>query len=241
MTATVDAYTGLKPGPYTHKTIDELFLPGTVPTQKETIRVGRSIDATGLLWQDGCAGPKVTRGYFNLSEVESNFPAWQKANAAWGARAARGPGVRGGPKGTRTSYFYTGSRSRRSVGPGAPRSRRRTLCPLYAAAADLRPVRADPDCRPDPAAARRRRPHPRGGVTGRSADPHRTDDGAPDPPPQNSTIVAPSPPSPRWPGRSDLTSGWLAAAERTASRTAPVPIPWMIRTLSSPASPASSR
>jgi len=94
VTATVDAYTGLKPGPYTHKTIRELFLPGTVPTQKETVRVGRAIDsATGLLWQDGCAGPKVTRGFFDLSEVESNFPAWQKANAAWGARAAKGPGA----------------------------------------------------------------------------------------------------------------------------------------------------
>ena len=28
---------------------------------------------------------------------------------AWGARAARGSGVRGGPKGTRTAYFYNGA------------------------------------------------------------------------------------------------------------------------------------
>ena len=61
--------------------------------QKETLRVAASIDAaSGLLWQDGCQGPKVTRGFFNLSDVESNFPAWQRANAAWAARAARGSG-----------------------------------------------------------------------------------------------------------------------------------------------------
>ena len=52
-----------------------------------------SIDAaSGLLWQDGCAGPKVTRGFFNLSDVEANFPAWQRADADWAARAARGSG-----------------------------------------------------------------------------------------------------------------------------------------------------
>ena len=128
--ATVDAYTGLKPGPYTAKTIKELFLPGTVPTQKETLRVAVAVDqATGLLWQDGCVGPKVTKGFFNFSEVEANFPAWQKADAAWGARAARGPGVRGGPKSTRTSYFYTGAFAPfgRTWGtPFAPKD----LCPI---------------------------------------------------------------------------------------------------------------
>ena len=94
--ATVDAFTGLKPGPFTKKTVRELFLPGTVPNKKETIRISLDIDeASGLLWQDGCVGPKVTKGFFDLSEVESNFPAWQKANRGWAARAAKGPGVRG--------------------------------------------------------------------------------------------------------------------------------------------------
>ena len=37
--ATVDAFTGLKPGPFTTKTVKELFIKGTVPTQKETSRV----------------------------------------------------------------------------------------------------------------------------------------------------------------------------------------------------------
>ena len=129
-TVTVDAYTGLLPGPFTGKTVDEIFLPGTVPTQKDTTRVVASVDeASGLLWQDGCVGPKIPRGFFNLSEVEANFPAWHDANAAWGARAARGPGVRGGPKATRTSYFYDGSFlpfGRTWGAPFAPVS----LCPL---------------------------------------------------------------------------------------------------------------
>ena len=39
VTAKVDAYTGLKPGPFTSRTVTEYFLPGTVPNQKETVRV----------------------------------------------------------------------------------------------------------------------------------------------------------------------------------------------------------
>ena len=109
-TAPVDAFTGLQPGPFTNVTVDELFLPGTVPTQKETIRVTRQIDsASGLLWQEGCLGPEVSQGFFDLSAVDANVPSWQQADAAWGARAAIGPGVTGGPKETRTSYFYNNS------------------------------------------------------------------------------------------------------------------------------------
>jgi membrane peptidoglycan carboxypeptidase len=108
-TATVDAFTGLKPGPFTTKTVKELFLPGTEPRQRETARVAVAVDAaSGLLWRDGCVGPKETRGFMDLSEVEANFPAWQKADRNWAARAAKGPGVRGGLKGTRTAYFYDG-------------------------------------------------------------------------------------------------------------------------------------
>jgi penicillin-binding protein 1A len=145
-TATVDAFTGLKPGPFTTKTVKELFLPGTVPTERETIRVSLTVDdASGLLWQDGCVGPKVQRGFFDLREVESNFPDWQKANRQWAARAARGPGVRGGPEGTRTSYFYnSGFRPFGSSwgAPFAPRSK----CPLA-------PPPTPPPCEPLASAA----------------------------------------------------------------------------------------
>ncbi len=129
-TATVDAFTGLRPGPFTTKTVKELFLPGTVPTARETIRVSLEVDeASGLLWQDGCVGPKVTKGYVDLSEVESNFPAWQKANRLWANRAAQGPGKRGGPEGTRTSYFYTNGFAPFGRSWGAPFPPRET-CPL---------------------------------------------------------------------------------------------------------------
>jgi membrane peptidoglycan carboxypeptidase len=141
--ATVDAFTGLKPGPFTKKTVRELFLPGTVPTKKETIRISLEIDeASGLLWQDGCVGPKVTEGFFDLSEVESNFPAWQKANKAWAARAAKGPGVRGS-RGTRTSYFYTNGFAPFGKSWGAPFAPKET-CPLAPPPCGVQPPDPDP-------------------------------------------------------------------------------------------------
>jgi membrane peptidoglycan carboxypeptidase len=110
VTANVDVISGLLPGPMTSRTVKELFIAGTVPNQHADLQKFADIDeATGLLWQDGCAGPKVTRGFMDFSGVEPAFPAWAKYNRAWAARAARGPYVRGGPKGTRTIYFYNGA------------------------------------------------------------------------------------------------------------------------------------
>ncbi|HEY5628303.1 MAG TPA: penicillin-binding transpeptidase domain-containing protein, partial [Candidatus Limnocylindrales bacterium] len=107
VTATVDAFTGMKPGPTTRKTVTEMYLPGTDPTTSAKVAVTVNVDAaTGLLWQAGCAGPMVARSFIDFSNIEAGWPAWQKADIAWQARAARGPGVAGGPKNTRTSYFY---------------------------------------------------------------------------------------------------------------------------------------
>jgi hypothetical protein len=50
----------------------------------------------------------VTRNFIDLKGVEAGFPAWQKADKAWQVRAAKGPGRSGGPKRTRTAYFYGG-------------------------------------------------------------------------------------------------------------------------------------
>jgi membrane peptidoglycan carboxypeptidase len=108
-TATVDAFTGMKPNGATRKTVEELFLPGTAPTSSASYAVAVDVDAaSGLRWQDGCIGPMVTRSFVDYSRAESGFKVWQKADAAWQARAARGAGAGGGPKGTRTSYFYGG-------------------------------------------------------------------------------------------------------------------------------------
>jgi peptidoglycan glycosyltransferase len=107
VTADVDAFSGLLPGPYTAATVNELFIEGTVPTRTDDLHIELDIDqATGLLWQDGCTGPMVRQGFLDFSAVESRFPAWQAYTQEWAARAAQGPGVAGGPEGTRTSYFY---------------------------------------------------------------------------------------------------------------------------------------
>jgi membrane peptidoglycan carboxypeptidase len=130
VTATVDAFTGMKPNGATRKTVEELFLPGTAPTA--SARYSRTIDvdeASGLLWRDGCVGPMVARSFVDYSKAESGFKSWQKADAAWQARAAKGPGVAGGPKRNRTAYFYGGGfyPYGRSWGGSMPPSKR---CPI---------------------------------------------------------------------------------------------------------------
>jgi len=105
--ADVDAFSGLLPGPYTTVTVKELFIDGTVPRRTDDLHVQFDIDeTTGFLWQDGCAGPKLTRGFLSFSGVEPLFPQWQEFTQGWAERARHGAGVAGGPKGTRTTYFY---------------------------------------------------------------------------------------------------------------------------------------
>ena len=107
VTAEVDAFSGLLPGPYTTTTVSELFIDGTVPVRIDDLHTELDIDsATGLLWQDGCTGPLVKGAFLDFSTVEARFPAWQAFTQEWAARAAQGPGVAGGPKDTKTSYFY---------------------------------------------------------------------------------------------------------------------------------------
>jgi membrane peptidoglycan carboxypeptidase len=107
VTATIDANTGFKPGPWTSKQTTELFLPGTQPTTTDDFHHSIQIDAaSGLLWQDGCVGPMETVGALDLSQVEAAYPTWQKYDNGWARRAARGSGSGGGLKGTHTSYFY---------------------------------------------------------------------------------------------------------------------------------------
>jgi membrane peptidoglycan carboxypeptidase len=105
--ASVDAWSGLLPGPFTTRTYKEWFIAGTVPTKIDDTKIPVEIDqATGDLWQDGCAGPRVTIGALDLSNVEPNFAAWKPYTQGWIGRAARGVGVVGGPMRTRTTYFY---------------------------------------------------------------------------------------------------------------------------------------
>jgi membrane peptidoglycan carboxypeptidase len=108
--ARVDAFSGMLPGPFTTKTVNEYFIDGTVPTRVDDTKVGVQIDsASGDLWAEGCAGPPETQGFLDLSGVDAGFPTWQKADAGWIVRAQKGVGVAGGPEKTRTAYFYDGS------------------------------------------------------------------------------------------------------------------------------------
>jgi membrane peptidoglycan carboxypeptidase len=109
VTRKVDAFTGLKPSGATRRTVEELFNDGTEPTKSASASTVVDIDAaSGLRWQEGCVGPMVTRAYVDYSKIEGGPKSWQKADLAWQARASRGAGVAGGPKRTRTSYFYGG-------------------------------------------------------------------------------------------------------------------------------------
>ncbi|HEX7474132.1 MAG TPA: transglycosylase domain-containing protein [Candidatus Limnocylindrales bacterium] len=105
----IDAHSGMLPGPYTRKTITEHFIKGTEPKEVDSTKVGVAIDqATGLLWSDVCTGPRVTKGFLDLTQVEAAFPKWQPFNKGWIARARFGSGRRGGPKHTPTAYFGFG-------------------------------------------------------------------------------------------------------------------------------------
>ncbi|HSO28294.1 MAG TPA: transglycosylase domain-containing protein [Candidatus Sulfomarinibacteraceae bacterium] len=152
VTAEVDAFSGLLPGPYTVRTVKELFIEGTVPTRPDDLHVELDIDqATGLLWQDGCTGPMVKAGFLDFSAVEQRFPGWQQYTQDWAARAAQGPGTPGGPdeEPTRTSYFYNNSFAPYGATWGG------TFAPVDVCAPILPPICApgtsfDPFATPDP-------------------------------------------------------------------------------------------
>jgi len=105
--ATVDANSGMLPGPYTTQTVREVFVNGTVPTQVDTTKVSVDVDTvSNTLWTYDCPGVEDTKGYLDLSQVDSNNPTWQKYDQIWIARAQQGVGKRGGPNNGATMYFY---------------------------------------------------------------------------------------------------------------------------------------
>ena len=89
--------------------------------------------------------------YSGFPITEADHASWLRADLAWLARAARGPGVAGGPKGTRTAYFYGGGFfpfGRTWGGFGFPPGRE---CPIGGpgpSPGDETP--ADPDASPKP-------------------------------------------------------------------------------------------
>jgi membrane peptidoglycan carboxypeptidase len=91
--ATVDVFSGMRPGPYSRQTVDEIFIEGTVPKKVDDTKVA------------GCGGS----GVLDFSRIEADKPAsWQVAIEGWEARARQGAGVAGGVNEdipTKTAYF----------------------------------------------------------------------------------------------------------------------------------------
>ncbi len=92
--ATIDAWTGGKPGPWTRDTVSEWFISGTQPG------AARAIDPPGLLYTRSCGGWRV-----DPVKAELGPRAWDDDVANWLGRARRGVGVVG-PYESRTAYFW---------------------------------------------------------------------------------------------------------------------------------------
>ena len=230
-TATVDAFTGMKPGPSTRKTVRRAVHPGHrahARGQRRRDRGRRPGDRPE--WREGCAGPMVTQTFLDFSNVESGFRSWQRADTAWQARAARGAGVVGRTQGHahRLPLRQRILPVRRVVGRQFAPTKN---CKTRAAAAPTpcmldRPVQPVPAAPPSPARRRRRRPGsgPRlramaAGTTARCPGPR-----------AGRSSRRRRPRRARRRGSSSRAGG-RPAAPATASRSAPVPRPWMIEHL----------
>ena len=247
-TATVDAFTGLKPGPFTTQDGQGILPARDRPEPRRRCSGARPRSTP----RPACCGRTAARARRSRA-ASSTCPrsrptsrTGRRRTLAWGARAARGSGVRGGPKGTRTAYFYNGAFAPFGRTWGAPFQPRDEVPALHAAGL-LRSVRHRPTRPPRRRPASRSRPTRVAGPGARRRRPPTAD--------ADGTDVR----GRRSHGRSELDDRRpvaafaalagphrlhqrvAAAIARTASRSAPVPMPWMIRTLSSPARPASSR
>ncbi|MEO8438320.1 MAG: transglycosylase domain-containing protein, partial [Chloroflexota bacterium] len=92
--ATIDAWTGGVPGPWTRAKTTAWFIAGTQPGAK------RAIDPDGLLYSQSCGGWRV-----DLVKAELGPASWDADVANWMSRARGGPG-RVGPYDSRTAYFW---------------------------------------------------------------------------------------------------------------------------------------
>ncbi len=93
--ATVDAWSGGRPGPWTKDTTTAWFINGTQPG------ASGAIDQDGLLYNNACGGWRV-----DLVKAELGPLSWDADVANWMARARRGTG-QVSPYDTRTAYFWS--------------------------------------------------------------------------------------------------------------------------------------
>jgi hypothetical protein len=90
--ATIDAWSGGAPGPWTRSTVREWFIDGTQPGARH------AIDEPGLLYTQACGSWMV-----NPVQAELGPARWKPDVQDWLRRALRGPGVRGA-LGSTTAY-----------------------------------------------------------------------------------------------------------------------------------------
>ena len=145
VTAKVDAFTGLKPGPV-H---DEDDRPSTSsrarsrPRRTTLPHRGRpSTRRAACSGRTAASDRRSPRASSTCPRSRPTSRPGRRPTAAWAARAARGSGVGGGLKGTRTSYFYTNAIRAVRAHLGSAVRAEGPLSDLRAAA-DLRSVRAD--------------------------------------------------------------------------------------------------
>jgi membrane peptidoglycan carboxypeptidase len=92
--ATIDAWSGGKPGPWTRARTTAWFINGTQPGAKN------AIDPDGLLYSVSCGSYRV-----DLVKAELGPSSWDADVADWMRRARGGPG-RVGKYDSRTAYFW---------------------------------------------------------------------------------------------------------------------------------------
>src|SRR5262249_47861935 len=95
--ATIDSYTGGKPGPWTRGTTNEWFINGTQPGG------ANQIDPAGKMYVQTCGGWAVDPTKAENPGGQSR--GWTTWDIDWAKRAQSGPGV-SGQLGTATAYFW---------------------------------------------------------------------------------------------------------------------------------------
>ena len=95
--ATIDAWSGGKPGPWTRDTTSDWFIAGTQPGAR------KAIDLDGLLYSQACGSWRV-----DPLKAELGPSGWDADVADWMRRARGGPG-RTGQYDSRTAYFWSGA------------------------------------------------------------------------------------------------------------------------------------
>jgi membrane peptidoglycan carboxypeptidase len=95
VSATIDAWSGGAPGPWTRDTRTEWFIEGTQPGG------AFEVDRPGLLYTQMC-----NRWFVDITEADADKPLrWIEADLGWMDRARRGTGVRGEEGGTTAHLF----------------------------------------------------------------------------------------------------------------------------------------